>query len=1826
MIQVAAQIYVYAYVLNAEYFWRKKRTEVMKKQEEILTVTTSRNTYRSGKVAISRRTVVKKEFEVAGELHEPPVIANVTRDVVSSPPTNNSWQCAKQYLQHDCFFRFALQSKLSSYYLVDLQKPSYRVATDAHVVDALADAISLNGLHPYLDHICLVGAERWEDGFINGLLSSKLIFPLLSNACVASLRSSWDNVVLEWELAFGRQDQGLAVVIPLLLDETEAPFIFPALDTFPDIFHDHPKSPRKRTIRQLMAQMFSQLGITVQVQREFDTAKVDLSCIARIMQLYRMSGCSDGPITPDLLSLNKTEFEKLQMHLGTYPVESPKVVENTNSLGMLFGQDVLDWVCDVNSDVLFVDTNDSEELVVSSSLQFQKHNKLGATIDFSRVASPAETILKCACNLASAFPELGRHLLNQPKSLFSVSIDRLFEHTIVGPIKETVSTSTSKVVLLFYGFESDEGFASLQTVWKLFAEGSGLFKFLFIGSHPDLAALLEEYTVSSYDLDFALESVDKNPAQSLAVQLQSRATMAIKVPMEDGPISEIIDPFIGNIGVEEADFIICCGVVDDLHIAVALRNELTSNGNKTVYIQDPTVSTLLNCPAKQPLILYIFSNNLVSQLNNESNLFISHIDQGSVSHCLPILLKRNEIAFSISSLFQHTYKSEIQKKIVTNLFAMQGLTVDEVAVKRAVSSIFQIRKLVLGLKTTESIGSEKRLLSAEEDAALLSWLNPSFSIVNERRSNLLNQYISGTRMWLVSEIDEWIRDEREGGAQLLWIKAKAGVGKSVMSALIADRLHRENALAAAFFCKHDDQRLKTPLLMVTTMAYSLAQWSPAIGRFLLTLMQNETAVDFRASASLLFRQLVLDPLNELAENSSSLQPVVLVVDALDECGDVNARANMLAIFATEFHKLPSFVRVLVTSRPEEDIVDALSNLPQRHISPTDANNQADARIIATKALSRLRVCVGQNIDDIVEKVILKSGGLLVWLTMALRSLQELQEVSLESIDVLPEGLDQMYTTTFQKLFGRRTDVLLSRVIQTLSIAVLPLTLPHIIHLASITEIQARHCIDKLRPVLSEDQSELTFMHKSITDFLTNSPDEKFHVDVELCNKQLALRLLTLMNQSLLHHNMGNLVASKPYVSADSDAFDGHFEYSCKCWFDHFSRAEPSLELCQELIAFAQDHLLHWVEALALLSAFNMVSTISSNFTVYWRNLSHLAKDKAALVENLFKDVYDLSINFREAIIFNPLQVYNSGLLWTPQDSALYNQYHRQGEKPEIVLGSLQSGGPLTFTGHEERVTAVVYSSDGSLLVSADESGSLKVWSVATGECVLTMHEEDSVYSVALCPDDKIIVAGTLAGELAIWDIESGECLKRVDAHSQMVLDLVIFPEGKTVVSASWDKTIAVSSLETGHCMKKLKGHSKKVTSIAVSSDGSTLVSGSYDKTVKVWLLKTGACLKTLKGHSQYVQSVLWHTVQSVLSASSDGTIKCWDLNSGNCIRTFVSENEILSIVMVDSTTLLSGGGDGLKTWSIETGDFLKPLEGNMISLCMSPDRMCVVGVDGTSLQISSINSKTTRQDEDCHTDSILSADISCNGFVVTGSSDQLVKVWSVESGGCVRTFSGHDSAVYAVAISLDGSLIAAGDNSKFVKIWSTSQDEPVMIFQEHLKAVWCVALSTNKKWVASGSKDTTVRIVSILQNSSQQLVLSGHDDFVQVVKFSPDDKYVVSGSRDTFVKVWDVESGECVWTLKGHTFYVSSIVFSDDQKYFYSDATHEVIVWSLESGKRVLNPLFGDSELNVVGNWLVKRNGDERISRIPESALGAWIQSGKHVIFYADNHVFGLKL
>ncbi len=120
---------------------------------------------------------------------------------------------------------------------------------------------------------------------------------------------------------------------------------------------------------------------------------------------------------------------------------------------------------------------------------------------------------------------------------------------------------------------------------------------------------------------------------------------------------------------------------------------------------------------------------------------------------------------------------------------------------------------------------------------------------------------------------------------------------------------------------------------------------------------------------------------------------------------------------------------------------------------------------------------------------------------------------------------------------------------------------------------------------------------------------------------------------------------------------------------------------------------------------------------------------------------------------------------------------------------------------------------------------------------------------------------------------------------------------------------------------------------------------------------------------------------------------------------------------------------------------------------------------------------------EAHTNSVWSVVIKDN-LIISGSGDNTIKIWDIDSGECIKTLKGHRDRVNSVAIK--DNLIISGSSDKTIKIWDIESGECIKTLEGHTNWINSVAIKDNL--IISGSNDKTIRInpITLLHNESSK--------------------------------------------------------------------------------------------------------------------------------------------
>ncbi|KAG9064402.1 hypothetical protein KI688_003590 [Linnemannia hyalina] len=138
-----------------------------------------------------------------------------------------------------------------------------------------------------------------------------------------------------------------------------------------------------------------------------------------------------------------------------------------------------------------------------------------------------------------------------------------------------------------------------------------------------------------------------------------------------------------------------------------------------------------------------------------------------------------------------------------------------------------------------------------------------------------------------------------------------------------------------------------------------------------------------------------------------------------------------------------------------------------------------------------------------------------------------------------------------------------------------------------------------------------------------------------------------------------------------------------------------------------------------------------------------------------------------------------------------------------------------------------------------------------------------------------------------------------------------------------------------------------------------------------------------------------------------------------------------------------------------------------------------------------------------------------------------------------------DEWVFSYTYSPDGTSFAVGHSKGVgINIYDTSTWATTHTFEGHQGWVNSLAYSPTSHQLLSGSGDKTVRLWDC-ESGSCVFVLE-HTGEVLTVAFSPSGKQVASAGADETVRLWDVQTGANLFNLTDNTKWIRSISYSPD--------------------------------------------------------------------------------
>ncbi|KAJ7617099.1 hypothetical protein FB45DRAFT_1104232 [Roridomyces roridus] len=441
--------------------------------------------------------------------------------------------------------------------------------------------------------------------------------------------------------------------------------------------------------------------------------------------------------------------------------------------------------------------------------------------------------------------------------------------------------------------------------------------------------------------------------------------------------------------------------------------------------------------------------------------------------------------------------------------------------------------------------------------------------------DLKSEFLPGTRQELFEELNQWL--DHPAQRPVYFLSGGAGLGKSSITHQLCTRLDvsadHGPRLGASFFFVRDSGDLESARLFFSSLAHQLALSQLSFRPHIIAAAREYLKRGSRQQMQHTFEELFRRPFQGTAVTLPN--PVVLVIDGLDECGERELIPNLLELLLELPTMLPG-IRLFLTSRPEPHIQSVLTSasvLPSilyRSLNETVAQWEGDIRLYLEQTVPNMRPYgdfVRDNPDQL-ERLIKRAAGVFNFARVTVRFLDAYRDHPEEQFTLLLSdggtglsALDALYLQILLLAFppeGWSAPLRAARLRSFLVLIALcsgTLTPEFMACFKLETQLSKADIIgmtDRLRSVLLIDsQGRIVALHATFTEFLLNPKrcaHPLYHIDRATGNA---------------------LLASAGTVETVNIPLRNYMQYSQQYWHAHLSAAQFTSALKGDFVHFIE---------------------------------------------------------------------------------------------------------------------------------------------------------------------------------------------------------------------------------------------------------------------------------------------------------------------------------------------------------------------------------------------------------------------------------------------------------------------------------------------------------------------------------------------------------------------------------------------------------------------------------------------------------------------------------
>lgn len=338
-----------------------------------------------------------------------------------------------------------------------------------------------------------------------------------------------------------------------------------------------------------------------------------------------------------------------------------------------------------------------------------------------------------------------------------------------------------------------------------------------------------------------------------------------------------------------------------------------------------------------------------------------------------------------------------------------------------------------------------------------------------------------------------------------------------------------------------------------------------------------------------------------------------------------------------------------------------------------------------------------------------------------------------------------------------------------------------------------------------------------------------------------------------------------------------------------------------------------------------------------------------------------------------------------------------------------------------------------------------------------------------------------------------------------------------------------------------KGHSDMINAVVLSRNGRMVLTGSEDETARLWDVSSGHMVRSFVGFAIHGPHLLAFGSSGQVVIGDRHTVKVFKAATGREIRSLSVRESGQAVVSPDARVLATAGGNlatTIQLWDLTTGRELTqdPAGAAAIPLAFSSDgsrllaQRRVAGVYGDVTIWDVVSGKKVKTID--QSAEVRAAALSSDGrMIALQSADRAIVVKDAETGRLLSqlplALSAQTGRTTGFEFSRDNRFLATADSENLVRLWDLQSGQAVKTFRGT-----AVGFGDDAKTLAVGVMEGVPLLRSLDSGAETKFSSGGTIGIVDVV-VTADGKKALVAVEDGTVKVWDLTTGQILRSLAG---------------------------------------------------------------------------------------------